>query len=270
MTDPVAAVAEADATGEAAAIFADIRAVYRVGVVNLVWRHLATLPGALPLVWNLVRPAYVDGSVAREATALRARLVLPDLPALPDHVFAAAGLSMSDVSAIRDVLSAYDRTNAMALLALTAARRHLAGVPPPPALAPAPSPAETPAVALPALPSLSDLAPDVATLVLALNQLGANRAQPMLASMYRHLAYWPPVLALSWTVLAPIRDLAKVTESTMATAQHQAGRLHLVGPIPSSAQANEIDAAIARFTDDPILRMTTICTILARTMGAAA
>jgi hypothetical protein len=30
-----------------AAIFADVRTVYRVGVVHVVWRHLATLPGAL-------------------------------------------------------------------------------------------------------------------------------------------------------------------------------------------------------------------------------
>jgi hypothetical protein len=36
MGDPVAAVTEAEATGEVAALFADIRAVYGVSVVNLV------------------------------------------------------------------------------------------------------------------------------------------------------------------------------------------------------------------------------------------
>ena len=48
MSDPVPAITEAEATGETAAIYTDIRRVYGVGVVNLVWRHLATLPGALP------------------------------------------------------------------------------------------------------------------------------------------------------------------------------------------------------------------------------
>ena len=37
---------------------ADIRRVYKVGVINLIWRHLA-------------RPLYADGTVGREAAALR-------------------------------------------------------------------------------------------------------------------------------------------------------------------------------------------------------
>jgi len=52
MSDPVPAITEAGATGEIAAIFADIRHVLGVEVVNLIWRHLATLPGALPWAWE--------------------------------------------------------------------------------------------------------------------------------------------------------------------------------------------------------------------------
>jgi hypothetical protein len=48
MTNPVPAITEAAATGETAAIFADIRQVLGVDVVNLIWRHLATIEGALP------------------------------------------------------------------------------------------------------------------------------------------------------------------------------------------------------------------------------
>ena len=40
MSDPVPAIAEAAATGAIAEIFADIRGVLRVEVVNLIWRHL--------------------------------------------------------------------------------------------------------------------------------------------------------------------------------------------------------------------------------------
>ena len=46
MNDPFPAVVEASATGETADLFADIRATVGVRVVNLVWRHLATLDGA--------------------------------------------------------------------------------------------------------------------------------------------------------------------------------------------------------------------------------
>jgi hypothetical protein len=45
--DPVPAVPENEATGVIAGIFADIRDTLNVEVVNLIWRHLATMPGAL-------------------------------------------------------------------------------------------------------------------------------------------------------------------------------------------------------------------------------
>jgi len=39
---------------EIATLYADIRAVSGLPVVNLIWRHFAALPGVLPWVW--VRP----------------------------------------------------------------------------------------------------------------------------------------------------------------------------------------------------------------------
>src|SRR5260370_25281461 len=83
MSDPVPAVTEAAATGQIAEIFADIRRVYRVGVVNLVWRHLAVFPGSLPWVWQCVTPLYLDVTIEREAPALCAAIALLGLPALP-------------------------------------------------------------------------------------------------------------------------------------------------------------------------------------------
>jgi len=46
--ESVASVGEEDAAGEIAKIFADIRNVLGTSVVNLIWRNLATMPGALP------------------------------------------------------------------------------------------------------------------------------------------------------------------------------------------------------------------------------
>ena len=132
MRDPVPAVTEAGATGENAEIFADIRHVYRVGVVNLVWRHLATFPGALPWVWESVRPLYVDGTLEREAAVLRASIALPDPPVFPPAALAGVGLSERDLEQIRAVLAAYDRTNAMALIALSAVGGKLAAFRAPP------------------------------------------------------------------------------------------------------------------------------------------
>src|SRR5436309_1593830 len=54
-----------------------------------------------------------------------------------------------------------------------------------------------PAIPLPSLLDMADLAPTTAELVLTLNRLGTRRGEPILASMYRHLAHWPAYLALA-------------------------------------------------------------------------
>jgi hypothetical protein len=85
MSDPVPAIAEASATGAVAEIFADIRTVLGVEVVNLIWRHLATIPDALPWAWRMLRPLHADGTIRAEAQALYTRIALPhpDLSAAP-------------------------------------------------------------------------------------------------------------------------------------------------------------------------------------------
>jgi hypothetical protein len=127
MSDPVPAVSEAAATGLTGEIFADIRRVLGVEVVNLIWRHLATLPGALPWAWEMLRPLYADGTLAAEAQLLHSQLALPQLPAFPPELLAAVDLTDQDISSIRNILAAYDRTNAMALLALSALLYRLEG-----------------------------------------------------------------------------------------------------------------------------------------------
>src|ERR1700722_16985331 len=119
MTDPVPAITEAAATGGTTAIFADIRQVLGVDVVNLIWRHLATMDGALPWAWQAVRPLYADGSVIGQATALRRDRAPPPVPPIQTEVYAALGLRSADMTAIRRVLSAYDHTNVMAMVAPT-------------------------------------------------------------------------------------------------------------------------------------------------------
>ena len=130
MRDPVPAIIEAAATGEIAEIFGDIRRVLGVDVVNLIWRHLATIDGALAWTWTTLRPVYEDGTIVAEAAALHADLDLPAQPGIPAEAFVALGLGGDDIRAIRDTLAAYDRTNAMALIALIALLSLLGEAPP--------------------------------------------------------------------------------------------------------------------------------------------
>ena len=278
MSDPVPAIAEAAATGEIATIFADIRRVLGVDVVNLIWRHLATLQGALPWAWGTLRPLYAGGMIAGHAAGLREDLDLPQILPFPPEALAAAGLGDADMVAIRNVLAAYNRTNAMALIALSALLRRLDGAPAPDGEAPPISvvlgDSQT-AIPLPPLPTLTELPPAVAQLVLTLNRLGTRRDQPVLASMYRHLAYWPPYLALAWTLVAPLdsdarlaRAIADATAQARMRAARLASRLFHVPPLPAGGDADAaIRAAIEPFTSDVIARMVVICAVLRAATG---
>lgn len=265
MSDPVPAVTEAEATGETAAIFADIRAVYRVGVVNLIWRHLATMEGALPWAWGALRPLYVGGHVAQRATSLHAGLALPAIPAIPPSGFAAVGLGDGDMTAIRAILAAYDRTNAMALVALTALQASLDGAP---AGGTQPNPvaaAEPDEIPLPRLLTLPEMTPPAADLVLRLNRFGSAAHVPILASMYRHLAHWPPYLALGWTILAPLDADGRLAQAISGvTAQAAVDRLPVTADSLREATRSEVRQALGAFTGDVIAKMVVICALLRR------
>ena len=277
MSDPVPAVTEAEATGETAALFADIRAVYGVSVVNLVWRHLATMPApgdprALAHVWGGLRPLYIDGTIAAEAEALRAAMPIPAVPAVPGFVPATLGLDDAALAGARAVMAAYDRTNAMALVALSAARARLHGRGGP-AAAPRKAPAPPARFSLPPLVDLAAMAPATAELVVALNRMGAVQEHPVLASMYRNLAHWPEFLALAWGVLAPLHAdgrLAQAIAAGLALAQSRAATLPPppadIPPLDPSLHA-PVDAALALFTGDAIARMLVVTAVLRRALG---
>lgn len=269
MSDPVPAITEAAATGEIAAIYADIRAVLGVEVVNLIWRHLATIPGALPWAWGALRPLYADGTVGAEASALHGDLELPALPPMTVAVTASAGLNDADLGAIRNVLSAYDRTNAMALVALSALLVSLSGDAPTAGNAGKAHGAAAPnaAIPLPKLLTLDEMAPTTATLVRTLNGLGTRRPDAILASMYRHLAHWPTYLALAWALAAPLdadgrleAAIADAVAKGRARAEGLAGRI--AGPRPDAETAAAIRTAIEPFAGDVIAKMVVICAIL--------
>jgi hypothetical protein len=89
--------------------------------------------------------------VISEAAALHASLALPAVPQIPAEVFVALRLLPNDMAAIRDVLAAYDHTNAMALVALPALRARLDGHSPRNSEAAKPAPVAAPRIGLAAI-----------------------------------------------------------------------------------------------------------------------
>jgi hypothetical protein len=269
MSDPVPAVLEAEATGEIAEIFADIRATYRIGVVNLVWRHLAHFEGALPWAWASLKPLYVSGHVAAAANALRAGRPLPAAPAVPEAAWACIGV---DAAPVRDVIAAYDRSNPMALAALTLLRESTEpgfaaeGTPR------APHFSEEAPIPLPALLDLDAMPTHAVAMVRALNAMGSTTERPILASMYRHMAHWPGALALAHGVLAPLHargELQRTIAATRDLARGEARRMASLLPrLPPPPDVPRVNAALDAFTQDAIGRMVVNGGVLARAFQA--
>ena len=270
--DPVATVSEAEASGEIAALYRDIRATLGVPVVNLIWRHLAVFPGGLDWAWQSLRPLYARGSVDAEARALREGLNIPILPGLSSAGFRALGLGDGDIAQIMTILRSYERSNAMNMIALGALLARLDGVAGSRSPASPPPSGETGAIAgtMPELLSLDDMTPPVRDLVVALNAVGGR--DEILASMYRHLANWPPYLALIQTLITPFERLEPVIGGVIVEGRRRAAGLvaGLADPgqtLDTDMQA-ELRRVFNRFIDGPIGKMIAIVPLIRRAMPA--
>lgn len=270
--DPVPAIAEADARGEIKDIYQDIRAVTGVGVVNLIWRRFAVTEGGLPFAWTAVRPLYVSGQVAAEGRSFRRQLQPPELPLLPKTALRAAGVDALGLRSIRAILDSYDRTNAMNLIGLGALRVRLEGgdIAPAGSAAPAQPTAEKPLPPIPPLPALDALDPDMRALVDMLNGFGEEDGR-VIASMYRHLAYWPGYLALIWALLAPLAADGRLQATLSQT--RKLGRSYATAAASgvdmsaadglAPAVLEDVRDTLVLFTDHPISKMSAICRALA-------
>ncbi|GAA4333113.1 hypothetical protein GCM10023144_24000 [Pigmentiphaga soli] len=238
-------IPESQATGPVAELYGDIRRTLGVGLVNLVYRHLATVPGALQWAWAHLKPHFASGALDRQAAVLRAQVrqaVMPwaacfpaDLAARP-HAAAAARLAR-----------AYNLNNSRNLLALT----HLLGLSAAGEAAnPAPAPAcEDPAcepagpeIPLPAMPDWDRLGGKDRERILRLNRLAEDGEPSIVAGLYRHLAVWPALAGAiepALTGLAARGELAAALSYTVRTAARTAA----AEPLPvGTAIPPEVDA----------------------------
>ena len=92
-------------------------------MVNLIWRNLATMPGALEWTWSTVRPLYL-GDAPLHAEAIRQTIALPDSPGFSTGTWLPPAWTRPNARWIRDVLDSYQHTNALALVVLSALLAH--------------------------------------------------------------------------------------------------------------------------------------------------
>jgi hypothetical protein len=266
--DPVSAIREDEATETIATIFADIRETLNVEVVNLVWRHLATMPGALEWVWGTLKPLYKGPAIVK-AVLVHQNLNLPRVPRLSRDVLTAAGLDDAALASIFAILDSYQHTNALALVCFSALLARFEGSARRPDVSSAPQRNEVGPirrVALPRLAPIAEMPPATARLVHELNGFGEDSDFALVASMYRHLSYWPTYLALIRTLLVPLHESGELM-SLVAEARilgWEYGR-DLASDVPPPPQEVEpVLAAVRRFVRHPIARMTGVCSLVRR------
>ena len=255
MAESVPSVLESEATGEIADVYADIRKVLRTSVVNLIWRNLATMPGALEWTWSTVRPLYL-GDAPLHAEAVRQTIALPDCAGFSTDTLAAAGVDETERALIRDVLDSYQHTNALALVVLSALLAHYEPRPADTVTAAAAA-AKPSGAKIPELPPMDALDPEVAALVSELNSFGEDTEPRLIASMYRHLAYWPAYLALVRTMLAPLQREGRLNALTLSNSRAWVRAWRCSRGATETCQAAGYAEGCARFL--PTVRRTSDC-----------
>jgi hypothetical protein len=195
-------LAERDATGEVARIYAEIRRLSAVPYVSSMQRHLATRPGWLEWAWAALRPVFADGTAQTTAWRLAGPLDAPPLPPLSPAALRVLGVDAAGARAIRAACESFVRVSPANLVFSGLLRRLLAGERPagaarlPAAWTPPPDPG-----ALPPLVDPARLPPDQRAVLLELGTEVDGR--PFVPGLYRMLAGWPAYLAHVATVLRP-------------------------------------------------------------------
>jgi hypothetical protein len=268
-------IAECEAGPELQPIYADIRATAGTAMVNLVYRHIATIPDALPWVWTTLK-----SGIGFE----RIKAVAPQIPVsgfgrpLPAEAFNLLGLSDTDVRTAARIVAEYNRANALNLVGLAGLRHVIDGVEDGAAADPAalispasPKPGEG-GSALPPIVPISAMDPTTTGLVRRLSSIGniVSEDDEIVPSLYRHLAHWPAYLALSLAVLEPLSASGTVEsarQQAVASARN-AGRpladaalARGIAPMPSAARART-RAALDLFIERVIPKMLPIGHIL--------
>jgi hypothetical protein len=275
--DPVPSIAEADATGEIAELYADIRQSLGMPFVNLVWRNLASVPGGLKWSWTTMKPLYQQGAVYVEARQLRDSQTLPPVPTLPRAVLRAVGVDANGEKSIRAAVDGYDRGNPLNIVTFSALMSRLRGEEP---TAPPPAPVDAepePAVVgeTPKLLNFDQMDPATADMVRAVNLLGARgHARDVQVSLPRNLAHWPGFLSLYWTILAPLHDdgrLATCIDAVLEDGRERGGRMAAAlgdTPEPSEETRQGVLDSLENLVPNAMGRMIPVVSLLKQMMPA--
>ena len=102
-------LAEVDARGEIAEIFAEIRDLYATPYISSIHRHMATRPGVLEWAWQSAAPAFRSGRAQRTAWRIAETVALPPLAVIPPEALTVWDVRAADVPMLRAIAESFTR-----------------------------------------------------------------------------------------------------------------------------------------------------------------
>lgn len=264
-------VPQQDASPEIAKIYADIRAVSGLPVVNLIWRHFATLPDVLPWAWAAVAPLIGSTAMGAARNRMADAITLPPIPPRDRDTWRAAGVTDADLREIAAVNDAYIRGNLTNIISLTALRLRLDY----PDRAPAQRlTAEAPPRIEPLLdplPPIDALEAGLATRIQYLAALHEDADERVIPSLYLALARWPGVIGVLPDWLSPLyhpQILRSVRKENCRLAEIEAQTmLPPRRPLPEAIA--ELQSGLRQFTNQVIPDLIAVGFALRRLLPVA-
>lgn len=258
----LAELPEAAATGRVAEVYADIRAVLGLPMVNLVYRHLATKPGLLERSWAALRPNLASSAAAAAADELTALASPLGVAAVPRVSLAVAGLTGEEVMLARATLVAYRRANSRNVLGMYTLLDGCAG-----GGERVDEAALSPVEPIFRMASLEELEPPAAALLgeISLHTVGGDEPR-IVPSLLRHFAGNACLLALVWTALRPA---AAETARRATAVARRARELAPALPYPVTALDDEEARAVAARFADAMTRMLVLGEMMYAALGEA-
>jgi hypothetical protein len=194
-------IPEREAEGVVAEIFLDIRERLGVALVPLVYRQMAVMPSMLEWCWPVLAPLYESGVALEMGQRVLAAVEPAPLQPVTPAMLGALGLNVDAVSAIRNTLASFSRTNPSNLVSLGALRTLLEPGHADPVdmrALPASVPFERERPAQTLLPMLEpeEMTTHTVDLIRQLSAVGLDGVGS-LPSVWRILARWPAYLALA-------------------------------------------------------------------------
>ena len=209
-TNYLAEVATEAATGETARIFEEIRRLSGTPLVALIYRHLATMPGALEAVWRSVAPLMATGELQERAWEIARNAWTGPVPPASDGV---RGMRPVSLGFSIDVIDAYNRSNPINYMIVCVIRAAHVG-PGAKTVTKAKAANRAAAAARPWTPptrieSIASIPSMAALSVRYRAQVDgfAKRAGPgepvLVPTLYRHLGHWPALLSMTAREVRP-------------------------------------------------------------------